>query len=200
VVHETPQPPRDQRRAIAERNIEAILDAADALLERRSQANVSAVAAEAGLSRVTVYAHFPSRNALLEAVIERAVERTMALLDEADPENGSPIDALERLIVVGWQELDRNRARVHAGLQQLGPAALTRAHHGAQLRIRALVERGRNEGVFRTDVPTDWLVTSLIALMHASAEEVHAGRTDAPSALHVLIATIRDLFVGRGRA
>ena len=67
---------KDHRRAVAERNVEAILDAAERLLERRLQATISAVAAEAQLSRVTVYAHFPTREQLLEAVAERAVRTT----------------------------------------------------------------------------------------------------------------------------
>ncbi len=184
---------------IAERNIEAILDAAERLLERRAQPSIAAVAAEAGVSRVTVYAHFPTREALLEAVVERAVTRTMALLDEAEPERGSPLEALERLIAAGWQELDRNRSRTQAALQQLSPATLMRAHQAAHRRTHELIERGRTEGTFRTDLPTDWLVTSLLALIHASAEEVHAGKTDATSALTVLTATIRDLFVGPTR-
>ena len=191
-------PAPDHRRVIAERNIEAILDAADALLGRGSQLSIAAVAAEAGLSRVTVYSHFLNLDALLEAVVERAVKRTMALFDQADLENGPPLDALERLINLGWEELDRHRARVHAGLQQLGSAALARSHQAVAARIRDVVERGRNDGSFRTDLPTDWLVKSFLALIHAAAEEVHAGRTDATSARALLTGTIRELFVGPG--
>ena len=44
-------------REIADRNIEAILDAAEELLELQGHATISAVAAQAGVSRVTVYAH-----------------------------------------------------------------------------------------------------------------------------------------------
>jgi TetR/AcrR family transcriptional repressor of mexCD-oprJ operon len=194
------QPAPDYRRVIAERNIEAILDAADLLLGRGAQLTIAAVATEAGLSRVTVYSHFLNLNALLEAVVERAVTRTMALFDQADLENGPPLDALERLINLGWEELDRNRARVHAGLQQLGSTALTRAHQAAAARIRDVVERGRSDGSFRTDLPTDWLVKSWLALIHAAAEEVHAGTTDATSARALLTATIRELFLGPGRA
>jgi TetR/AcrR family transcriptional regulator, mexCD-oprJ operon repressor len=190
----------DHRRAIAEHNIEAILDAADRVLGRRSQASISAVAADAGLSRVTVYSHFPNRDALLEAVVERAVKRTMALFDEADLESSSPLEALQRLTALGWQELDRNQARVHAALQQLSSAALTRAHQTVASRLHDLVERGRKDGTFRTDLPTDWLVTSWLALIHAAAEEVHSGRTEATEAQAVLNATIRDLFLGRGHA
>ena len=47
------------QRQVAERNVEAILDAAEELLQQ-GQANISAVAVLAGVSRVTVYAHFPT--------------------------------------------------------------------------------------------------------------------------------------------
>jgi hypothetical protein len=51
-----------------------------------------------------VYSHFLNLEALLEAVVERAVKRTMALYDQAQLENGSPLEALERLIAVGWED------------------------------------------------------------------------------------------------
>jgi hypothetical protein len=42
-------------------------------------------------------------------------------------------------------------------------------------------------------------VKTLIALIHAAAEEVHAGTTDTTSAHANLTATIRELFVGPDR-
>jgi TetR/AcrR family transcriptional regulator, mexCD-oprJ operon repressor len=192
-----PAPAPDHRRVIAERNIEAILDATERILERRSEPSIAAIAAEAGLSRVTVYSHFLNLDAILEAVVERAVKRTMALFDEADLESGSAHEALQRLLSLGWQELERNRARTQTALQQLSPAALGRSHGAAHARIRALIERGQREGAFRTDLPRDWLVSTLVALVHAAAEQVAAGRSDAASAHAVLAATISDLFVQR---
>jgi hypothetical protein len=62
--------------------------------------------------------------------------------------------------------------------------------------IRRLVERGRREGAFRTDLPTGWLITSSLALIHAAAEEVRSGELDAQAALDVLAATVIELFVG----
>jgi AcrR family transcriptional regulator len=196
VVHETPQPPRDQRRAIAERNIEAILDAAERILERHGRASISAVAAEAGVSRVTLYAHFPTREDLLEAVVARAVQRATVALEAADPETGPSVDALERVIAAAWRELDRNRAIAQAAAEQLSPAALARAHEAAHRRIRQLAERGRAEGTFRTDLPTEWLITSCFALMHACGDEVRAGKMDVSGAVDVLTTTVRDVFVG----
>src|SRR5262245_34184106 len=78
----------EHQRAIAERNVDAILDAVEELLER-GQATISAVAKKAGVSRVTVYAHFPTWQLLLEAAVERAVRRTMTALAAADPD-GAP--------------------------------------------------------------------------------------------------------------
>src|SRR5215831_3024124 len=75
------------QREVAERNVEAILDAAEELV-RQGQANISAVAALAGVSRVTVYAHFPTWQALLEAAVERAVRRIMAALESAHVNEG----------------------------------------------------------------------------------------------------------------
>jgi AcrR family transcriptional regulator len=190
----------DHRRAVAERNVEAILDAAEALLERRAQASITAVAAEAGVSRVTVYAHFPALGQLIEAVVERAVRRAWVALHGAEPDRGSPVEALDRVIAAGWRELDRNRAIAQAAAEHLSSEAMSRAHETAHRQIGALVERGRAEGAFRADVPADWLVTSCFALMHACGDVVRAGRIEASAALPILTATIRDVFVGRTAA
>jgi TetR/AcrR family transcriptional repressor of mexCD-oprJ operon len=197
VAREMPRPATDHRRATAERNLVAILDAAERLLERRSQASIAAVAAEAGVSRVTVYAHFPTREQLLEAVVERAVRHATVALEAAQPDDGPPLDALERVIAAGWRELDRNSAIAQAGAEQLSPAALARAHEAAYAQLRDFVQRGREEGAFRTDLPTDWLVTSCFALIHACGDEVRAGRLDQSRALEVLTVTLRDLMSGQ---
>jgi AcrR family transcriptional regulator len=46
----------DHRRATADRNAAAILDATERLLERGAALNMRAIAAEAGVSRPTLYA------------------------------------------------------------------------------------------------------------------------------------------------
>jgi TetR/AcrR family transcriptional repressor of mexCD-oprJ operon len=184
----------DHRRAIAERNIDAILDATEHLLQQGSQTSIAAVAAEAGLSRVTVYAHFPSREALLEAVVERAVRRTIRALEQAEPERGSPTEALERLVAAGWREVDRNHGLAQAALSDLSPAALRRAHRAAHRRLAELLERGRQEGSFRADLPTHWLITAMLALIHAAGDEVRAGRVTQTLAPQLLTASIRSLL------
>jgi TetR/AcrR family transcriptional regulator, mexCD-oprJ operon repressor len=188
------------QRAIAERNVAAILDAVEQVLEERAAASISAVAARAGVSRVTVYAHFPTWEALLEAAVERAVHRTMAALEAAEPGSGPPVQALERMLTAAWWHLARYSAMAQAVAEQLSPEAVTRTHQAAHQTIGALLERGRADGSFRTDVPAAWLVASCIALGHALAEEVRTGRIDERDAPRIFAVTVRDLFTGPGRA
>ena len=193
-----PDSTTDHRRATAQRNVDAILDAAVTLLERGTGASISAVAEQAGVSRVTVYAHFPTREALLAAVLQRAVNHARSALEAAEPHTGTAVEALDRIIAVAWRELDRNRAIAQATAEHLVSADVLRTHDAAIQPIRELIERGRADGAFRTDLPTDWLVTSFFALLHACGDHVRAGRMTATRAPEILTITVRDLFVARG--
>lgn len=186
----------DHRRATAERNVAAILDAAEALMARGAAASTSAVAAEAGVSRVTLYAHFPTREALLEGVAERTIGRAAAALADARLEEGPALDALDRLIAVAWDHLDRGGAIARAASDRLTPAARRRAHEALHAPIRALIARGQAEGTFRADLPVPWLLSSYFALMHACGEEVRAGTLERSDAVGVLQPTLRAVFTG----
>jgi AcrR family transcriptional regulator len=191
------EPVIDHRRATAERNVEAILDAAERLVERRAAVSIAAVAQEAGVSRPTVYAHFAKLPDLLEAVVERAVERTTAVLATADVDDGPAPEALDRLLAVGWRELDRHSAIAAAAGEHLSGDRLRRSHERFLGMLDRLIERGRREGVFREDLPAAWLATTAFALVHAAADDVRAGRVDADAALGVLTTTLHDVFLGR---
>src|SRR5262245_43988607 len=143
------EPATDHRRLIAERNVTAILDAVETLLQRGSRLSITAVAAEAGVSRVTVYAHFASMEELFKAVMERAVARARAVLEEADPARGDAGEALTRVIAAAWRDLDRNSAVARATSEHLVAAEVVRTHDRVLAPIRELVERGREEGAFR---------------------------------------------------
>lgn len=184
----------DHRRATAERNVEAILDAAEALLARRAHPSISAVAKEAGVSRVTVYSHFPTREELLEAVVTRVTRAATASIEQARPAEGDPAEALERVISVAWDELERQEAIRQTSAEELSPEAVWRAHQGVAGTLRRLIERGRRRGVFRADLPVHWMVVSVLALMHAAADEVREKRIRPEAARSAVRKTILDLF------
>jgi len=188
------------QREVAERNTEAILDAAEELLRSQGHASISAVAAQADVSRVTVYAHFPTWEALLEAAVGRAVRRTMTALESVHPEQGPPVEALDRMLAATWQHLARYQAMAAAVAELLNPEAVTRTHQAAHRTIGALLERGRADGSFRSDLPAGWLVTASIALVHACSDGVRAGQIAEQDAVRILSTSIRDLFTGASRA
>jgi TetR/AcrR family transcriptional regulator, mexCD-oprJ operon repressor len=186
--------PVDHRRATAQRNLQAILEAADALLEEGHATSIAAVAARAGVSRVTVYAHFSSREAILEAVIERSVARAAVVFEEATAGAGSAAEALERAIRASWAELSRHSTVAEAAAAQLSPDALRRTHESGYAHARRMFEAGMASGEFRTDVPADWLVSVFHALLHAAGDDVRAGRLDGDTALHALVTTMQAAF------
>lgn len=191
---------RDTRQVTAERNLEAILDAAERLLQRGEQPNISAVAVAAGVSRPTVYAHFADRAQLVEALVERTVRSTMAAIESADAASGPAPEALRRLLAASWTELAHHEEIARAAGAELSSHAMRRAHEAARDVIRTLVERGRREHAFRTDLTVDWLVTSSLALIHAAADEVRVGGLDRRAALRALSITIENLFAVQQRA
>jgi AcrR family transcriptional regulator len=182
-----------QRRADAERSIAAILDAAIELLSERSDASMEDIARAAGVARQTVYAHYASREALLRAVQDRAVAETVAAIDAAELDEGSPAEALDRLVTAGWRTLER-----YPLLMDLrAPMSPEEQHalHGPILdRLGRLVRRGQRAGVFDRRLPAAWLLAAFLGLSHAAAEEVAAGRMSAEEAAEALRRSIARVF------
>jgi AcrR family transcriptional regulator len=188
------EPAAPARRADAERNAAAIVNAARAAFGRGETPAMNEVARAAGVGRGTLYAHFSSREELLEAVLDRVFTEADQALDEARPESGPADAALERVVRTSWAVLDGCRRIRGAALALLGPERLRERHDRAAGRVEDLVGRGRGEGAFRRDLPTDWLVTLFFAMLHAAADEVDSGRLDTGRAADHLVASVLSLM------
>jgi TetR/AcrR family transcriptional repressor of mexCD-oprJ operon len=184
------QPAEDHRRATAERNVAAILDATERLLQRGTSLSIAAVAAESSLSRVTVYAHFAGLPELVEAVVERTVRHASAAIDEADPDHGPADAALGRVLAAAWTELDRQGAMARASAEHVPAERLRGSHHALLARLQQLIERGQHEGAFRSDLANDWLVSVFYALLHAAGDDVRAERATSAEAFDRLQVTL----------
>jgi AcrR family transcriptional regulator len=187
-------PTTDHRRATAERNVVALLDATEALMARGAGVSLSAVAAEAGVSRPTLYAHFPTREALIEGVVTRVVERAKVALEGARLDEGPALEALDRLVAVAWDHLDRGGAIARNAADNLPPAASERAHRILHGPIGALIRRGQASGEFRDDLTEAWLLATYFAIMHAAGDQLRAGALAREDAVGVLQPTLRSIF------
>lgn len=185
----SPSTSRTPKRADAARNIERILDAATVCLADRSTASMADIAKQAGLGRVTLYGHFATRADLVEAVASRLMAENEQALSTVDL-TGPPRDALARLIRSTWVHTAQARSIIAAAEDELPPEKMQALHSGPAARIEALIDRGRGDGSFRTDMPTSWLLTVIHEIVHGAAAEVSSGRLDVRDASGLVTTTI----------
>jgi len=182
-------PARQPQRADARRSVARILDAAVDALASDPEASMAAIARRAGVVRATIYVHFPTREALIAAITDRAITEVSAAIESADPGRGEPAAALERVIVAAWRGLGRFHALVEINTR-LASADL-RALHAPVLDVLVpLIERGQRDGSFRADVPAAWHLGTLLALIHAASGELSAGRIGAEQVEPALVASV----------
>jgi AcrR family transcriptional regulator len=181
-----------RRRIDAERSIAAILGAAIEVLNDRPQATVEQIAAAAGVTRQTVYAHFASRDALLEAVVARVIGDVNAALDAAELEHRAPAAALQRLLDVSFEIAARHQFMFH--LPTVGQERDIERHGPITTALERLVKRGQTDGSFDPHTPPSWLIAATFALGNAANEAVRAGHISSAEATIALHRSILRLF------
>jgi TetR/AcrR family transcriptional repressor of mexCD-oprJ operon len=180
---------RTTRRADAEQNMARILDAAATCLSRSPTASMGEIAQAAGVGRVTVYGHFPSREALIEATLTRLLDRGEAVLAGLDL-TGDPRQALRTLIESSWRLIADAGAVLEAAQEVLPPGRIRELHAKPAQRVEELIRRGQSEGAFRTDLPATWLTSVLHHVLKGTAADVSSGRLDPADAPRFIVATV----------
>lgn len=172
VIHRT-----RKRRLDAERSRASVLRAAIAVLGRQPAATIEDIAAAAGVVRQTVYAHFPSRDALLGAVIEHLTTETTQTLAALDLQTSPADEALRRWLQASWDIIKRYPVLLTAAVAGAVPSQdeLDR-HEPVTAQLVELIRRGRRAGLFDSHHPEHWMVSAVIALGHAAGQQVTTGR------------------------
>lgn len=176
-------------RADALRSIERILDAAVEELSLDPDAGMAAIAQRAGVVRATLYVHFPTREALIGAVGDLAIAEAADAIRGANPDEGDPREAVARVLHAAWRTVGRYHALVTLATRE-GRGSDHRFHGPVLQQIAPLLRRGQASGAFNPDVPTRWLLTLCLELIHAASREVSEGRMSARSAEDALVASL----------
>ncbi|WP_405372435.1 MULTISPECIES: TetR/AcrR family transcriptional regulator [unclassified Microbacterium] len=178
--------PRRPLRADAQRNYDAIIDVArSTFAERGTGASLDDIASRAGVGPGTLYRHFPTREALVTAVLERPVD---TLVDWASGLASGPEEPRHALDL--WFLATARHMRTYDGLPDLMTTALAQPESPLHEQCRrfadvteTLVEQAKKAGTIRPDVDADDLGALVGSIAWASAR-----RNDSDESLQRLLA------------
>jgi AcrR family transcriptional regulator len=189
--------PSGHLRADAERNVRAIIEAAITLLAAEPDASMERVAIAAGVGRATVYRHFASREHLVRAILDQALQDARDAILSSRPEEGTALEALERAVSATLKVADRYRL-----VRQIPPGDIelrARAEEvGAPL--TAIFERGQRSGELRGDLPPRWMAAALGALIQAVTVALIDGEIRERDATGRVVTTLVDGMTARAPA
>jgi AcrR family transcriptional regulator len=155
-------------RADAVRNRERVLEAAKAVFSAGgAEASLEAVARSAGVGIGTLYRHFPTREALFEAVYRREVQHLADLAEELKQE-AEPVEALRH-----WM---RSNVRFVATKKGMSAALALAAYKNSALfsysfdrltqAVGGLLERAIAAGEIRDDITPEDLLRALVGMCY----------------------------------
>jgi len=155
-------------RADAVRNRERVLEAAKAVFSAGGpEASLEAVARTAGVGIGTLYRHFPTREALFEAVYRREVQQ-LADLAERLKEEARPVEALRQ-----WM---RSNVRFVATKKGMAAALALAAYKPSELfsysfeqltqAVGGLLDRAIATGEIREDISPEDLLRALVGMCY----------------------------------
>ena len=156
--------PADQRRAVT-------VDAVIALTAEQNPGDITtaAIAQRMNLTQGALFRHFPSKDAIWQAVMEWVAERLLQRVDQAMKEAASPLLALEAVFVahIGF-------VVAHPGVPRLLFGELQRAEDtpvkrmartllaGYRQRLAGLIDAGKAGGEIAPDVDTAAAVVAFV--------------------------------------
>ncbi len=164
-----PAPPRRKLRADAIRNRERVLEAAKAVFSQGGpEASLEAVARRAGVGIGTLYRHFPTREALYEAVYRREVEQLVELARLLEVET-APVDALRQWMRANVEFIATKKGMAAAlalaarGSSDLAAYSLDRLTRA----VGELLQRAAAAGEIRADIDPEDLLRTLVGMCYA---------------------------------
>jgi AcrR family transcriptional regulator len=174
-ISQLPDATAARRQGLQDRVSGAIVAAAAEILATGADASMADVAAAAGMARATVYRYFPARQALLDRVAEVAAADVGARLADARLESVSADEAVVRAVRAFFDVRHYFAVLAHRRV----PADATPRETLIEEPLRQMFARGQENGVFRSDVPVEWLAAALVNIVASVVSTLPArGRDD----------------------
>src|SRR5258707_6306679 len=160
--------PVKQPRADAVRNRERVLKAAKIVFSTGgAEASLEAVARRAGVGIGTLYRHFPTREALFEAVYRREVEQLGELAEQLKNE-AAPVDALRSWLRsnVEFVATKKGMSAALALAVQSSSELFAYSFDRLTKAVGSLLDRAVAAGEIRSDISPEDLLRALVGMCH----------------------------------
>jgi AcrR family transcriptional regulator len=174
---------RDPVRADARRNYDLILAAAEAEIARTgAEASLEKIARDAGVGSATLHRHFPSRQALLEAVFHDRVETLCAQARELGTatDSGRALTDWIRAVAVYGATTRGLAASLLTATRENTVRDLGDGDAACEVMLRdagdTLIRRAQDAGAVRPEVGIDDLLTMANAVSLATEDAALAAR------------------------
>ena len=192
--------PAETRRAVT---VEAVIELA---AERDpGEITTAAIASHMKLTQGALFRHFPSKDAIWEAVMEWVAERLLARVDRAAAQATSPLAALQAIFLAHADFVAEHPGVPRMMFGELQRAEATPAKRLARTllerygaRIRARLEAGKAAGEVSAALDVDAAVTLFVGTLQGLImQSMLAGdllriRRDAPRVFAIYLAGIRS--------
>jgi AcrR family transcriptional regulator len=159
--------PADERRAVT---VEAVVQLA--AQRNPSEITTTAIARHMGVTQGALFRHFPTKDAILEAVMQWVADRLLARLDQARESNASPVAAIEAMYLAHVQFVVEHPGVPRMLFSELQRSEPTAAKRMAQTliqrygeRLRRLLDAGKAAGELSNTLDTGAAVTLLIGMV-----------------------------------
>ncbi|MFE2188513.1 TetR/AcrR family transcriptional regulator [Streptomyces sp. NPDC059455] len=166
------------RRADAARNRDQLLAAASrAFVRAEGEPSMRAIAREAGVGIATLYRHFPTREALVEAVYRDQVAGLTTGSRELLAQFPAPV-ALRRWMDLFGTWIAAKNGMLDTMLALIESGEITHGQTQAELlaAIEYLLEAGREAGELRRDVTAEDIAAGLIGIFTVARPPEHDAR------------------------
>jgi len=180
--------PADERRAVT---VEAVVELA--ARQNPSEITTTAIAKHMGVTQGALFKHFPTKDAILQAVMEWVAERLLSRLDKAARSAPFPLAAIEAMFMAHVEFVAEHPGVPRMLFGELQRAELTAPKHMAQMltkrygeRLRRLIDAGKEAGEVSAGVDTAAAATLFIGTIQGLvmqsllAGDVGLIRKDAP--------------------
>ncbi|MDV8025103.1 TetR/AcrR family transcriptional regulator [Rhodococcus sp. IEGM 1330] len=169
------------QRRDARSNRARILHVAQGVLADNPDATINDVAAAAGVVRRTVYAHFASREALIDGIALEAADRISAALTRIPAADESAVTVFVRQTLALARVGDQYRLLLAVARSDLGHNSIHDLLTPMRESAAAVIRRGQREGVFSSYLAAEVLILNIEAIALSILDATNAGLIGDPA-------------------